>query len=276
CAKVKVIIYTPHGHVFYGYFSRLLTGTIVVIEKILSHITDAIVGLTPDECKEWLRFDVGKPDQYKAIPSGIDFTALEKDLSVNKEWRKVLGIPQDGILIGSVGRFIEIKGYGYLISAAGKVAAKNDKAYFLIAGDGPLVNEYRRMINLKKLEKRFFILPWQENAASIIKEFDIFVLPSLNEGMGRVLAEAMYLGKPVIGTRVGGVPSVITGDVGMLVEPSSSDAISTAIGSLIKDPGRMKKYGENGRAKAIKDYSVQKMVEELDFLYKKLLETKRG
>ena len=115
---IKNIIYTPHGHVFYGYFGRRMTTVIIFIESILAKITKKIVGLTLSECKEWLDFGVGKEEQYVVIPSGIDFEALDflgRDFAGVKD---KFNIPKDKILIGSIGRFVGVKGYEFFIQAA--------------------------------------------------------------------------------------------------------------------------------------------------------------
>ena len=269
-AGVKRIIYTPHGHVFYGYFGKVLTRFIIFVESLVSRITDKIVGLTPAECDEWVRFGVGRKEKYVAIPSGIDFNLMKKEALEERDVRKELSVPEDKTLIGSVGRFVGVKGYEYFIEAAIEQLKKRGDVFFLLAGDGPLRNKYKKMISLAGVEDRFRIFGWQESTASVIRALDIFVLPSLNEGMGRVLVEAMFFEKPVIATRVGGVPSVVSGDAGILVDPASAGAIGKAIDALLDDPGRRKELARKGREKALSEYSVEKMVEKLDTLYKEL------
>lgn len=271
-AGVKTIIYTPHGHVFYGYFGKVFTSIIILAERIAAFVTDAIIGLTQAECDEWLSFGIGERSKYTAIASGIDFKRLESDLSLSgRDLREELGIPAGKTLVGSIGRFVDIKGYRYFIDAAAVIAKKRDDIYFVLAGDGPLREEYLEMLKTNGLEHRFHLIGWQERAANVIKAMDIFVLSSLNEGMGRVIIEAMCLGKPVIATKVGGVPSVVSDDTGILIEPGSAEAIEGAISRLMEDPSRAREMGRRAREKAISGYSSDKMVEDLDALYKRLL-----
>jgi glycosyltransferase involved in cell wall biosynthesis len=122
------------------------------------------------------------------------------------------------------------------------------------------------MISSAGAEGRFHLIGWQENTSTVLKALDIFVLPSLNEGMGRVLVEAMFFEKPVIATRVGGVPSLVSDDAGLLIEPASAKAIETAIDELIENP----KAGYKGRGKVIAEYSSNIMIERLDALYKEV------
>ncbi|MFC1548569.1 glycosyltransferase family 4 protein [Candidatus Omnitrophota bacterium] len=268
---IKHIIYTPHGHVFYGYFGRFLSRLIVFSEAITARITDKIVGLTQSECDEWLERGVGKKDQYLVIPSGVEFDMMEKEASARRYWKEEMRISEDKILVGAVGRFIKIKGFEYFIEAGIEQIKKRDDICFLLAGDGPLREKYEDMISSSGVGDRFRIIGWQEITAAMIEALDIFVLSSLNEGMGRVLIEAMYFAKPVIATRVGGVPSVVSGNAGLLVEPSSSLAILDAINKLLGDMQASREMGVKGRKKAIAEYSYEYMIEKLDDMYKELL-----
>lgn len=268
------IIYTPHGHVFYGYFGGLLTRAIIFAESVLSRMTDKIVGLTPAECDEWIGYGVGKKEKYTAIPSGIDFDSLEAHGSEDRDLKEELGVPKNCILVGSVGRMVGVKGYEYFVKAAVEICRTREDVYFVIAGEGPRRGDYKKTIDASGMSDRFHLIGWQDNVAGIIKGMDVFVLSSLNEGMGRVLVEAMFYGKPLVATRVGGVPSVVSDGVGVLVDPASSEAIKAAIERLADDPAGAAAMGRKGREKALAGYSAQKMVDELDGLYRGLLSKK--
>ncbi|MDD4013854.1 MAG: glycosyltransferase, partial [Candidatus Omnitrophica bacterium] len=251
------IVYTPHGHVFYGYFGRSLTRCIVLAEKVLASMTDVIVGLTPAECDEWLRQGIGKREHYVTIPSGIDFSEMDRELETERDIREELGVPPGNVLIGSIGRFVEVKGFECFIRAAVTLAKKRSDVSFLLAGDGPLREKYLEILDSAGVGKGIFhIIGWQDKTADVLKAMDLFVLPSLNEGMGRVIVEAMYMKKPVIASRVGGVPSLVTSDVGMLVNPEADDELVKTIEELIFDRHELEAMGARGRMKAVKDYSA--------------------
>ena len=268
---IKNVVYTPHGHVFYGYFGGLLTRVIIMCERFAARMTDRIVGLTRAECDEWLERGIGRQDQYAVIPSGVEFNVMEKESSERRHWKSEMRIPPDKALIGAIGRFIDIKGFDYFIDAALEQLKKRDDVYFLLAGDGPLRGKYEDRVASAGVGEKFRIIGWQEHTAAMIEALDVFVLPSLNEGMGRVLIEAMYFKKPVIGTRVGGVPSVVSGGAGLLIEPSSSSAISKAIDKILDDKQMALEMGFRAHKKAIAEYSYETMIDKLDALYKELL-----
>ncbi|MBC8358494.1 MAG: glycosyltransferase, partial [Candidatus Aminicenantes bacterium] len=112
------------------------------------------------------------------------------------------------------------------------------------------------------------------DAARIISVYDIFALPSLNEGMGRVLAEAMALGKPIVGSNVGGIPDLVThGKNGFLVPVRNSEKLAKYIQILIKNKEQREKMGQVGK-EMVKNFSKEKMVEKIANLYEELLTQK--
>lgn len=261
------IVYTPHGHVFYGYFSDRLTKMIINAEKFAAGFTDVIVGLTPSECGDWLRFGVGQRRQYASVPSGIDFALMEQEAKGGPDKKRAWGFPPGSTVVGGVGRFVEIKGFEYFIDAAQDQVKKRDDICFVLVGEGPLKNKFETLIKDKGLEGRFIVCPWEDRTAPVINAFDIFVMPSLNEGMGRVLIQAMYLGKPVIASGVGGVPSVIGHEAGLMVPPRSALDISRAIDVVLMDSEKRSILERKARETAIKGYSMEVMVEKLHELY---------
>jgi glycosyltransferase involved in cell wall biosynthesis len=274
-AGVKKIVYTPHGHVFYGYFGKFLTRCIIFAEAMAARITSRIIGLTPAECDEWIRFGIGSPVQYAAIPSGLDFSLMQEGKHDKRNFKQELGIKSGDILVGSVGRFVEIKGYEYLIEAARDIVKERGDIHFLLAGEGPLRKKYKEMIASLGLKDRFHIIGWKDNTYDVIRSMDIFVLPSLKEGMGRVLIQAMFLGVSVVATRVGGVPSVVGDGTGIMVPPESPKAIARAIREILEDPVRRARMAEKAMERVITGYSSREMVEKLDRLYRELLNEKR-
>lgn len=145
---------------------------------------------------------------------------------------------------------------------------------FVFLGDGELSDELKNMASKLNLKEKVKFLGWRQDVAEVMSVFDLFVLPSLNEGMGRVLVEAMALGKPVVASNVGGIPDlVIHGKNGCLVPPGDAQSLSAAISDLIEDPERGRKMGENGKKRAI-DYSADSMVQKIDQLYRTMLQQK--
>jgi glycosyltransferase involved in cell wall biosynthesis len=116
-------------------------------------------------------------------------------------------------------------------------------------------------------------LGWRSDVASALSAFDVFVFPSLNEGMGKAVVEAMAMGKPVIASDVGGIPDlVVHGRSGLLVPPANSESLKNAILDLYGNPDKRKEMGEAGKRTAAK-YGVDAMVRKIDDLYQACLAT---
>ncbi len=274
-AKTPVIIHTPHGHVFFGYFGQGKTKVFLFLEKLASRITDRLVALTRQEKEDYVSFRVAEENRCVVIHSGIEldkFTELPPGEKHNIKSR--LGIPADSLVVGTAGRLATVKGPEVLIEAARHILAKKTSVFFVFAGDGDLRPRLERKTAELGIEKHVAFLGWRDDIARILSLYDIFVLPSLNEGMGRVLAEAMALGKPIVASRVGGIPDlVIHGKNGFLVPPKNPEELATSIGILLEDSEKRAEMGKSGKAMA-SHFSKEKMVEKIAKLYEELLKQK--
>ncbi|MGH7275114.1 MAG: glycosyltransferase family 4 protein, partial [Nitrospiria bacterium] len=257
-AGVPLILHTPHGHVFYGHFGKLMTTFFILLERVFASFTNKIITLTERGTEEHLEFGVGRREQFVAIPSGIDLERLyarSKDPSVGKAQ---LGLSPACLLVGSVGKIVTIKGYPTLVSAAAEVIRAFPSVHFVIVGEGPMESELQRQVKMLSLQDHVhFVKAWGEEAWAWIASFDLFVLPSLNEGMGRVLIEAMALAKPVVASQVGGIPEIVVdGETGILVPPKDAKRLAEAILYLLKDKELCRRMGEAGKKKADSRFSA--------------------
>ena len=272
--RVPIIIHTPHGHVFWGYFGRLKTAFYIMLEKITAFITDKIIALTEQEKKDHLRFRIASGDKFPVVHSGIKLDRFS-NLSVDPAaMRRKLGISEGDLVVGTTGRLTPVKGHRHLIEAAGNILNARPNTTFVFLGDGELSDELKNMASRLGMKEKVKFLGWRPDVAEVMSAFDLFVLPSLNEGMGRVLVEAMALGKPIVASDVGGVCDlVVHGINGCLVPPGDAQSLSAAINDLIEDPERGRKMGENGKKRSI-NYSANAMVQKIDQLYQAMLQQK--
>jgi glycosyltransferase involved in cell wall biosynthesis len=283
--KFLRIIHTPHGHIFYGYYGKLRTLLFLLLERLTAKITDKLIALTEGEKNESLSFGVGKEQQWIVIPSGIDYN-LELKVSCklhNSELKEKLGIPKNSIVIGTVARLEPIKGIRYLVDAAKIILSLPSSCplpsiYFLIVGDGSerkFLEEKGEKLGLKD---KFIFTGMREDVAELMSIMDIYVQPSVNEGMGKTIVLAELLGKPVVATNVQGIPSVvIDNETGILVPPKNSQKLAKAIVKLINDKNLRTKMGENAKKWVYKivdgypQFSQQRMLFLLENLYKMLV-----
>lgn len=271
-AGVPSIIHTPHGHVFFGYFGALKTRIFILFEKLASRITDRTIALTPREKADYLSYKVTGEDKLVVIPSGIELHKCQPTPREERsKLRKELGIPDRSTVVGTAGRLVPVKGPGFLIQAAGQVISEHPDTYLVFAGDGPLRKGLEKDAVDRGLAKNIIFTGWRDDMARVLSVFDIFCLPSLNEGMGRVLVEAMALGKPVVASDVGGIPDlIIPGKNGILVPPRNPGELARQILFLIKNREEREKLGRAGK-EMVSAYSDEIMVKKIAELYEKAL-----
>lgn len=221
-ANVPKILYSPHGHIFYGYFDPVRTFIFTIAEVITSFITDFLVVYTEDEKREFERR--GCRTRFRYIPMVL------KEVPKNVKKAEVKGSP----VIGTCGRFEPVKGMEYLIEAFPFLLEEFPKATLVMVGDGSERGKLERLAEELGIKQKTIFTGWLENPFPYLKSFDIFVAPSLNEAWGAAIFEAALMGKPIVATRVGGIPHV-AGKFAYLVESSNPQAIADGIKKVLKN-----------------------------------------
>jgi glycosyltransferase involved in cell wall biosynthesis len=206
------------------------------------------------------------------IPLGIDpdyFYPAEKDL----ELKKSLGISDDELVIGILGRLSPVKGHIYFIQAAFEVLKDFKRVKFLIAGEDAQIKSYRlkEWVNKMGVSDRFIFMGKTEDPRKIISIMDTGVVASIgSETVCRVALEYMALGKPVIGTEVNGIPEVIKDGInGFLVKPKDSLEMAEAMLKLLKDDNKRERLGKTGRFLTEQDFSLKTFATKTEEFYLK-------
>lgn len=269
---VKCIVYTTHGHIFYGYFTKLKTRFFIYLERFAAFFCDAITTLTEKEKKEFLHLKIAKEEKIFSIPNGIDITQFSK--TRNGNLRKELGIEHIPTIIGWIGRFEYIKGPDIFVSVCRKLFKTVDSVSAIMIGDGSLFNDIKSKVLESGLERSLLLLGYRSDVINILKDIDILVLTSINEGQGMVILEAMAAGKPVVATNVGGVAEIVEhGSTGYLVNSRDIEEITRYLMELILDKEKMRVFGINGYNMA-KKYSLSEMINRFESLYISILHRK--
>jgi len=272
-AGVPVVVHTPHGNVFHGYFNRYLTRLFVWMERHGARRSDRIIELTAGGVDEHLAEGIGQRAQYTVIFSGIDTAPFEEAVAQRDEVRGSLGAGAGALLVGGVGRLERIKGFAYFVEMAKAVAAVEPQARFVLAGQGSLDRELREQA--KPLGERFRFLGPRDDVPRLMAAMDLLVAPSLNEGMGRVLLEAGAAGTAAVASRVGGIPDVLDdGETGILVPPRDAAALAGAVLELLRAPERRQLMGATARAKVVPQFGLEHMVRRIEVLYEELIHEK--
>jgi glycosyltransferase involved in cell wall biosynthesis len=276
-AGIPVVVHTPHGHVFYGYYGWFLSTLFCYAERLLARLTDRIVTLTDRGAQEHVQYKIAGPQKFVTIQGGIDLAqvrSVQVDPAVK---RKELGLPPEGPIIGTVGRLVPIKGHTWLLRAVPRVLAEFPQVCVVLIGDGPMQDELKELAAELGISPHVVFLGTRPDIPECLAALDLFVLPSLNEGMGRVLLEAMAVGCPVVATRVGGIPDIVTdGATGLLVPPRDDRALAEAILTLLRDRSRRAAYGEAAKRHVDGRFDIKTMVHNIERLYDEVWQEKRS
>jgi glycosyltransferase involved in cell wall biosynthesis len=272
------VIHTYHGHIFHSYYGEAKTRLFIAIERALAKFcADRIVAVSERQREEICRaFKVGKFDQFTVIPLGIDLDEID---SRRGRLRTEIGVDACGVLIGVVGRLCEVKNHELLIESAAKM--KSDGAAFVIVGDGHLRAKLEARAKAAGLNGRVTFTGFRDDAASLYADFDIVALTSLNEGTPLTLIEAMGRGCAVASTEVGGVADLMgrrletldgftVWDHGVTAPSRNAEAFTNGLRYLIERPNLRREMGERGRAFVLSMLSKERLIADMETLYRDL------
>jgi glycosyltransferase involved in cell wall biosynthesis len=299
--KCKVI-HTFHGHVLEGYFSKFKSRLFQLTEKILAKCTDTIVVVSEQQKEElcW-KFGVGRPEQYRVVPLGLDLRPFESASESKGKLKSDLGLSENGeSFVGIVGRLTSIKNHSLFLEAISFLLAEKReiRARFLVVGDGELRKDLEEMTTELALADRVIFTGWIKDLKSFYADLDILALTSNNEGTPVAVIEAMAAGVPVIVTDVGGVRELISDrgfrpparrglrpggivelseeefkicERGLLVNKGDAKGFAKGLKYLLERPEECREMGRRGQVYAIERHTAERLASDIDKLYQSLL-----
>ena len=246
----------------------------VLLDKSTSRFADLIIA-NSKSVKENLITKIGiTAERVMVVNTGIDFEEFE-GLHVLQLNKKDFGFKENDIVVGSISRLQKIQGIAYLIEAAKIVSQKIPNIKFLIVGDGPEYDKLRTMEKMLALDNRIKFLGLRMDIRKILYLIDIFVRPSLEEGLPRGVMEAMASNKPFIASHVGGnIELADHGRNGILVPPKDSQALSDAILCLAKNPDLRAEMGRKGRKYLKQNFDWRYLALRRQEIYERLIKLK--
>jgi glycosyltransferase involved in cell wall biosynthesis len=210
------------------------------------------------------------------IPYGLPHTRqTPAELETRRlRLRAELGLAPETLLLGIISRLIEQKGIPYAIQAVRLIADDFPQAHLVIAGDGDRESALRQQAATLGLGPRVHFLGWRQDAPDVIAALDVFLMPSLWEGFGLTLLEAMSARVPVVASHVSAIPEVVVhGETGYLVAPRDPEAIAHALRLLLPDRLLRQHLGLNGEDRLETFFSVERMARQTADLYAQVLYT---
>jgi glycosyltransferase involved in cell wall biosynthesis len=275
-AGVPVRVHTFHGHVFRGYFSKLVTTLFTTIERLLARFTDRIVTVSESQKRELCEeFKITSWENIDVIPLGFELDPFLEIDGPRGVFREFLCCAPQTPLIGWVGRFASVKAPDLLVASAAECAPELGR--FVMVGDGELRPACELRIRDQNLCSRVMTVGWRRDLPDIYSDLDLVVLTSHNEGTPVALLEAMASGRPFIAVDVGGVRDLMIGQPlliggmeifknGVLVT-RQAPAIAAAIQYLLEHRDLRQSMGEAGREFVRSKFSVQRLADDLERLY---------
>lgn len=220
------------------------------------------------DLKQFIVEKVGiAPHRLKVLYNGVHALQNCSSVEVN-QFRKELGLPESHQVVGVVGNLYPVKGHQYLIEAIPSILMKCPNTSFVFAGRGELETDLKAQVHRLGVDTKVFFLGLRHDIHRILAMLDVFVLPSLSEGLSMAILEAMVAGKPVVATRVGGNPElVIDGETGFLVPEKDSQALADRVLTLLTNRPQAALLGEQGQRRAEAQFSLRAMVSAYQSLY---------
>lgn len=258
---VKTIVHTDHARDFPDKKRYMFS------EWLMSQFAYKVVGVSEHTSKNLMHYEKISAGKIMTIPNGIDGSRFRLELDKQKK-REELGITTDGPILGLGVRLTKQKGITHLLDAMKQVVKKYPDTTLVIAGDGPLEPELKQKAERLGIGRNVLFVGPRLDIPELLNLFDLYVLPSLWEGLPMVLLEAMAAGCPIVCTDVGGVSTAVTHEFnGLLVKPADPDALSSAILTLLSDKAKRERFARNGLKRFQESFSADIMTKKYEQIY---------
>lgn len=276
--RPKVVIHTFHGHLLDRHFSRARSAVFRGIERTLARRTTRIVAIAPEIKDDLVRLGIAPADRIEVIPIGLDldrFDPAEATPAARAKARAALGLPGEATVVTLVGRLARVKRVDRFLRVAERLARAGD-LHFLVVGTGELEDELRGSPEARALGDRLIWGGYRDDIAGVYRATDVLVSTSEIEGTPIALIEGQAAGLPVVCTDIVGVQTAVRdGSTGLLVAPDDEAGLAAAVQRVLGDRELAAELGRAGREHALSEFSLERLGERWDDLYKTLLDEAR-
>jgi len=280
------VVHTYHGHIFHGYYGRVKTALFLTIERLLARLaTDCLITISQSQRNEICQtFGVGRPEQFRIIPLGLDLQELPRESGLR--FRQEVAAAPGELLIGAIGRLTEVKNHIMLLESAAELFRSGIRSRLVIVGDGHLRSQLEQHARRLGIAERIIFTGFRRDVLALYPAFDVVALTSLNEGTPLTLIEAMAWGRPVAAAEVGGVPDLLGArqfnqegfsvwDHGVSAPSRGVAAFARALKFLADHPNLRSEMGVRGRCFVEKNFSRERLLRDVARLYHELIGQRR-
>jgi glycosyltransferase involved in cell wall biosynthesis len=258
------LVYTEHDRVFPG------RPALRIMNFALANSARGVVAVSEELRRRLATFERIEGNEVRVIPNGVPFApAVRSAARVRRSWN----VPEDAPVVGVVAGLKPVKNHALLLDAAVGLIPRFPGLVLVFAGDGPLRAELEARARRLGLDDSLRLLGFRSDLSEVYAGLDVVALTSDSEGMPLALVEAMAAARPVVASRVGGVPEVVVDGVTGIVFPAGDrEALAGALAGLLADPERRRAMGEAGRRRYEERYTLERMAAAYASLYHRALE----
>jgi glycosyltransferase involved in cell wall biosynthesis len=271
--RPPVLVHTFHGHVLRGYFNTRTTQLFRALERELARHTDALIAVSPQVRDDLVHLGVAPAGRIAVVRLGLDLEQrVAADTDARTSVRRDLGLDEEEFVVGWFGRMTEIKRVEDLLHAFARARHDGLEGSLVLVGDGPLRASLEEFADDLGIADACRFVGYRADVASAYAAVDAVALTSANEGTPVSVIEAQAAGLPIVSTDVGGVRDVVVdGESGFLVPPGDVLGLARRLRDLGADPDLRRELGARGRARVVPRYSVPRLLDDMDRLYRTLL-----
>jgi len=268
-----VVVHTFHALPVHDFMSRRRRALYLLLDRLARPLAHQYVAVAPRLARQAVQARIVRPGSITVVPSGVDMEQVPDRPAATT--RAALGIPDAASVVGTVGRIVAQKAPLDFVRMAALVKRSRPDTVFVMVGDAsqesaPLEKETKE--EARRLGVDILFTGYRPDAAAIAAAFDVYVVPSIYEGLGRALTEAMVSGRPVVATSVNGVPDLVEpGATGLLAAPGDHPSLAACVVWLLDNPDAARRMGVQGRNRVLSMFDADTMCRALDSVYSGLL-----
>jgi glycosyltransferase involved in cell wall biosynthesis len=273
--NLHVVLWTIHNVNFLPTVEHWLLSAKRFVYRLLYRLAagkvDGFIAVSDEVCESLIRQIGPIGNKVTTIPNGVDVKRYERPENKAALCHQ-LDLEANSRLLATIGRLTAQKGHRYLINAATMILSTYPDTHFLFIGDGELRGELQSQVQECGLSRHVHFLGNRNDVPDLLAAVDLFVLPSLWEGLSIALLEAMAAGKPIVATAVSGTTQVmIPGKTGLVVPPRDSRALADAVVQILSNPAQARAMGWKAKQHVVMNFSAQKQAHEHLALYRQFL-----
>lgn len=264
-ARVPLRILTRH---YSNYHTRINRPAHVALDRLCTRLSHRVIAVSQETADHLVQIEHAPRPKVVTIHNGIDFDRVRTSgEGVRERVRRELGLGETFVFL-MAGRLHPEKGYEILFDALRELVWTPTPFVVLVAGRGNLMNHYQALAGRMGLSDCVRLLGFRQDLPDLMTAADVFVLPSIAESFGLVLAEALYLGRPVVATRTGGIPEIVDDGIdGTLVPPGDPNALAAALNAHLQGRVSLPGQGEAARRKVRERFDFRQMLKGYEAVY---------